>query len=115
MGLGAVRRYVAKLTIDNEIYYQTEYDNYHNNAGYLIKGSGLIGFEPFAAVKQLRLTRDINRTNPITGEYYDTLKAGSVIEFAESIRVNNQLYYRTKHNATYGLYFALPADATAEI
>lgn len=114
IGKGALRRYVAKMTINGKVYYQTEYEKNNNDAGYLISGDSLAGYESLQGTKTLRITQNVNRVNPVTGEYYDTLTKGRTIEFSDKIQVNGKLYYRTKHNATYGLPYAVPASATAE-
>ncbi len=115
--MGTIRHYTAKMSINGKLYYQTEFENANNNAGYLVDGNGLIGYEPIGVgdTKTLRITRTVNRIDPVTGEVYDTLEAGRVIDFSEKIYTNNQWYYRTKHNTIYGLYYAIPASATEEI
>ncbi len=117
LDVGTIRHYTAKMSINGKLYYQTEFENANNNAGYLVDGNGLIGYEPIGVgdTKTLRITRTVNRIDPVTGEVYDTLEAGRVIDFSEKIYTNNQWYYRTKHNTIYGLYYAIPASATEEI
>jgi len=119
LNLGATRFYLAKMNVNGETYYQTEYDQKNNNAGYLIKGTALqdaySAYIPFENPRSLRLVKQADRIDPVTGAYYDTLGSGRVIEFVDKIYANGQWYYRTKHNAAHDLYFALPASATAEV
>lgn len=119
VGSGVARLYKAKITLNGRVYYQTEFDYNNNNSAYLIDGANLISddeiYAPFTDPRALRLTKTVDRINPATGEYYDTLHSGQVIEFAQKAYVNGEWYYRTKHNTENDLFIAIPASATTEI
>lgn len=116
---GTARLYKAKIISDGKVYYQTEFDYGNNNSAYLVDGEGLISADeiyiPFETPRALRLTQTIDRINPVTGERYDTLRAGQVIEFAQKAYINGKWYYRTKHNSENDIFVSIPASATTEV
>lgn len=116
---GDSRLYKVRITSDNnEAYYQTEYDFSRKIINSVVPGSKLIdsySFEEFVNPRALKTITTVNRIDPITGKFYDTLPANIEIEFATKIYINGQWYYRTKHNTDNKLPYAIPAYALAEI
>lgn len=114
---GTVRLFKTAITFNGQTYYRTEFDE-NNKTLAFIAGEKLepeCNFEDFVRPRKMRLTQNVDRTNPLTGEYYDSLEAGRVIEFSTKIYINGEWYYRTKHNTTYGLNYAVPARYVTEL
>ena len=113
--IGDVRKFRAKLvSSDGEIYYRTEYDHLMDNKENYISADSLsypYAFEALEESAYYKLITDVDRINPVTGEYYDTLQKDRIILFSSRIFVNGQWYYRTAHNTENNLLFAVPKYA----
>ena len=116
-----VRKIVKKTIFRETTYYVTVFDNIYNESEYGIKEADLefldIDENAYLNIKPiyLRLTKNVDRINPFTNEYYDTLEKGRTIKFTSKIQINDDWYYRTENNTINNINAVIPASATEEI
>ena len=116
---GRVIEFAGEKVVNGVKFYQTK-NNKVNYINASVKADNLVpleeyGYEKFINPRKMVIKQDIDRTNPYTGGYYDTLRAGMVIDFASKIYLNGQWYYRTKHNTTNNIDAVVPSWAVGEI
>lgn len=117
-GVGEVRNYKVKFTLDSITYLQTEFDYKNNNLNIAVQEDSLDNeahYANFENPRRLRLRSDCVRINVITGEIYDTLPKGMVIMFTTKTYINGSWYYRTQHNTENDFPYAIKADLLEEI
>lgn len=96
-----VRNIVAEATFNGKKYYITAFDYEKSNAeyGFLeedIKNISL--YENLDEIKSVKISGDVGRVDPFSGERFDLLRNGETYEFASRIKIDTVQYYRTKHN-----------------
>jgi hypothetical protein len=118
LGKSRVIEFGAETTIDGTKYYQTENNRINNiNAAVAAKDLVLLSeypYENFINPRKMMIAQQINRINPYTNEYYDTLDAGKIIKFSSKILLDGQWYYRTEHNTINNIDAVVPAWAVSE-
>ena len=95
-----VRNIVATVSFNGKKYYVTEFDYKYSSAeyGFLEEDiEDVLPYEELNSTKRVQLYSGVDRVNPISGEYFDSLKSG-IYEFASEIDIDSARYYRTKHN-----------------
>ncbi|MDO4746777.1 MAG: hypothetical protein Q4A70_00310 [Candidatus Saccharibacteria bacterium] len=96
-----IRNIVAVVDFNENKYYITEYDYEHSNSeyGFLEEDiDDLMSYSDLDSTKTVKLNKDVQRVEPMTGSYFDSLYSGRMYEFASKINIDNTHYYRTKHN-----------------
>ena len=96
-----VRNIVAIVTFNEKKYYVTEFDFKYSKAEYGFLEEDIEDYQSYEkldSIRTVRLNSDIDRINPITGGFFDLLHRDKVYEFASKIEINDERYYRTKHN-----------------
>ena len=115
---GMVRKMVKKVNFNGVVYYITEYDASLNNSEYGFSEQyveDILGFEPFINPRYFEITKNVNRINPYTGEYYDTLEKGRILKYNSKININGTWYYRTEYMTEKGLDIVVPSSAVKEL
>ncbi len=114
---GRIIYFSQKIIIDGKTYYRTEH-NTNNHIDAVVPADATKPapeYENFQNPRQLKIKSTVNRINPYTGAYYDTLLAGRVIKFTTKIKINNVWYYRTEHNTNNHIDAVVPASAVSEL
>lgn len=113
---GKVLKLTSTIKIGGKTYYRTEH-NTKNKIDAVIPASALADFsyEDFENPRKLKVVEDVERINPKTGEVYDAIKAGRVLEFTTKVELEDGWYYRTKHNTENNIDAVLPASAVTEV
>ena len=62
------------------------------------KDTQKIEYEEIAEPIKMKTTDKVDRLNPFTGEYYDTLEKGRELNFSSKIKIGEKWFYRTVHN-----------------
>lgn len=115
--LGTARLFKKKITLNDKDYYQTEFD-YKNNILAFIDGENLeseCSYVDFEKPRAMKLMTKVDRISPLSGERFDTLEAGRVIEFSTKVLINNEWYYRTKYNTEHNQDYVIPAKYITEV
>ena len=111
-----VRKIVKEATLNGKKYYITEYDSKQSIIG--ISEEYILDMPKYENLKSpiyMELTSDAKRINPFDETVYDSLKKGRVLKFASTIKVGDEVYYRTEHNTKNNIDAVLPASAVKEI
>ena len=108
-----VRLFTRKTVVDGKEYYLTEYDasrdTYQSISADVLSSD--MQYQKFDQPVSYKVIQVVDRINPITGEYYDTLSSGMVINFSEKLCINGTWYLRTAHNTANNLPYAVPLNA----
>lgn len=74
-----------------------------------------ITFLQFEKPRNMKLTRDVARTNLYTNAVVDTLNKGRVIHFSTKIVVHGKVYYRTSFNSLHNEPYIIDATAVTDL
>ncbi len=115
---GTILKYTSKVYIDGKGYYRTEWAT-NNNVDAAVPSDAVEEVDEkyiaFDEPRYLRLSRDVERVNPYTGCYYDTLKAGVILKFTSKIYIHNKWYFRTEWATDGDIDAAIMEGATVEV
>ena len=114
LNIGRKISFMSRIYTNGQWYYRTEY-NTNEQTNYVVPISALNEiYTKMTQPKYFTVVRQIDRINATTGEKYDTLEAGKLIQFSSQIYINNKLYYRTSYNTEHNENLVIPADALIE-
>ena len=111
----------TKLLINQKIlfkgtwYFQAKENN---NTAIFINSNSLssnVIYSAFENPRQMKLTQNVNRINPLTGEIYDHLLKDRIIDFSTKVYINGEWYYRTAFNTANNTNAAIPAKYLTEV
>ncbi|MDL2235504.1 hypothetical protein LJC07_05020 [Christensenellaceae bacterium OttesenSCG-928-L17] len=106
-----------KVIYNNTWYFQSQSDNGTTifiNSAQLADGE-CPSYVSFSGPRNMRISRNVSRFNPFTGEQYDTLLAGTIAHFSSKIYINEEWYYRTSYNTQRNIDAVIPATAVSEL
>lgn len=114
---GMVRWYETKIRLaSGEWCLRTEFSTLRNmNACIKISDLEEVGFISFENPRYMKVIDGADRVNPYSGEYFDTLDGGTVLEYTTKTFSNGEWYYRTKFMTTQGLDVAMAARYLEEV
>lgn len=117
LGKGRVLTFTSRIQLNGKWYYRTAHNTTYGIDAVVPEAAlaEVPSYEPFVNPRELKLSKDANRINPITGAYYDTLAKDRVLKFTSKIFVNGEWYYRTEHNTINNINAALPASVLVSV
>ncbi len=99
---GKILKIKTTVSLDkDDLYYRTKHNTDNDIDAVLpAKDTQKVEYEDIVEPITMTTTDKVNRVNPFTGEYYDTLEKGRVLNFSSKIKIGEKWFYRTVHNTT---------------
>lgn len=114
---GKIIKFTSKILIDNKWFYRSE-DSTRKGDDVALISDALIEvpiYQNFITPRSLILNKDTERINPYSGEVYDRLEKGRVLDFTTKIIINGTWYYRTRYMSDLKMDVVVPASSLNEL
>ena len=113
---GSVLKVSSTIDINGITYYRTEHNTF-NNIECVFDSRNTARTNEYVAMDgvSLMLKTDANRIDPVSGRYYDTLKAGTILTYSSKIFANGKWHYRTEHNTRFGINAAVDSELLTDV
>lgn len=113
---GRVLKFSSKMYVNGRWFYRTEHDtNLNRLATFSASNVQEVPYENFSEPRYLRVTEDVQKVNPTTGEVDSSIiTAGTRIKFTSKIYVG-KWYYRTETDSNNNTKLAIDSSKVGEL
>lgn len=109
-------KFVSKMVVNGQWFYQTEYDNQNNNiSAFYANSTSDISFQPLDTPRFMQVKKDTRLTDLRSGNIISTYQDDGQAMIIDKVELNGIWYFRSKTDSQNGNIYAISANNTSEL